>query len=1482
MEKLIRGEINEASMEELRKVMPKKKLMVFVSSTFLDTNLERDILHRKILPDLEKRGQQHEVQVIFYDMRFGVKDENTKDHMTWVACKEAIQQCQEGSDGLFFLSLQADRYGYRPLPKYLDEKVLVESVNAKDHSQESLELLREWYILDENHFPPRYELRPLTVGDDGKIGPLEYWNKVLPLLRDSVFDSVAFETSFTTDDQALLVNRSVTEWETLFGLGCDKDRCYWVHRSFDTEKLKTFCFENSENCNKLTDGIKDVLPEKPILFKLDNLKAKMKSALRADQVCEFLEPLSPSDYFDETRSSEYLREWERVTRNCLENELERIALKSDEWRKGYDGIPVDHLEEILHHCSFAYSKASNFFGREELVENASTVLKKADEKAESATLSGVALALVGRSGCGKTSLMSKLALSHMDARIPTIIRFCGTSKFSYDGLKLIQSISVQLLAIYKKQEQLEKLLTAIPSQDYKTAVDYFQNLMSEYPVNLFIDSLDQLVNRYEERSKLTFLRDIKPHERSRIIVSTLPDELDEAGKAGKCFYRCEKTLKAGNVICVEVGVMDTTDSVQKTIKELLSCKQRKLTNDQWRTAMNAVMQEPTILYINLAMEVLTQWRSFNSDVTLQPTVKGLINQIFSGLEKDFGREFTSTALALITYAREGVNDPEMQDLLTLHDKVMKEIFQYSKLHFFPMHVWLRLKYVVKNLVTEKENHCIRWYHRQLWETASERYSDKKIECHQIMGKYFTNRYDSVVMKHKDIMQQPLVLNDISIWSKESLINRRRVIEGYHHLIKGGLLDEAVDEICSLEFVCASGYCADIFNLVRGVAKVLPGYNGGTDRKKTLDHYFRWIRKAANRIASSPFWMVRSTAGEEPEDSEVRRISLRSIVIPDGNWNKCNIVSCFTRSACDRLEMDIKCSGYVSSVSWNHDSSKIVSGSDDNTIKIWDAVSGELLSTLEGHSDVVHSVSWNHDSSKIVSGSADKTIKIWDAVSGELLSTLEGHSGCVWSVSWNHDSSKIVSGSDDNTTKIWGVVSGELLSTSEGHSDAVHSVSWNHDSSKIVSGSDDNTIRIWDAVSGELLSSLEGHSSAVLSVSWNHDGSKIVSGSYDSAIKIWDAVSGELLSTFEADSGAVLSVSWNHDSSKIVSGYDYRTIKIWDAVGGGLLSTLKGHSGSVSSVSWNHDNSKIISGSADNTIKTWDVVSIELMDTLEGHSSEVYSVSWNHDSTKIVTGSFDNTIKIWGDVSGVLLSTLEGHSAAVVSVSWNHDSSKIVSGSLDKTIKIWDAVSGGLLSTLEGHSGWVYSVSWNHDNSKIVSGSDDNTIKIWSTVSGELLSTLEGHSDAVHAVSWNHDSSKIVSGSFDNTIKIWDAVSGELLTTLKGHSSTVISVSWNHDSSKIVSGSDDNTIKIWDAVSGELLSTLEGHSDGVHSVSWNYGSSEIVSGSFDNTIKIWGAVSGELLGTLKGHSAGVTSVSWNHDSSKIVSGAADNQIKIWAA
>ena len=195
--------------------------------------------------------------------------------------------------------------------------------------------------------------------------------------------------------------------------------------------------------------------------------------------------------------------------------------------------------------------------------------------------------------------------------------------------------------------------------------------------------------------------------------------------------------------------------------------------------------------------------------------------------------------------------------------------------------------------------------------------------------------------------------------------------------------------------------------------------------------------------------------------------------------------------------------YVNSVSFSPDGKRIVSGSSDKTIRIWDATTGKELETLEGHTIAVNSVSFSPDGKRIVSGSYDRTIRIWDATTGEVLDTLEGHTRAVKTVSFSPDGKRIVSCSGDNTIRIWDATTGKVLETLEGYTDDVNSVSFSPDSKRIVSGSDDRTIRIWDATTGKKLETLEGHTEGVSSVSFSPDGKRIVSGSSDNTIRIWD-------------------------------------------------------------------------------------------------------------------------------------------------------------------------------------------------------------------------------------------------------------------------------------------------------------------------------------------------------------------------------------------
>jgi WD40 repeat protein len=1517
---------------------PKWRLMVFVSSTFTDTQHERNLLLESIQPRLRETGRQHGISVTFVDMRWGIRDESTIDHGTWTECQKSIERCEEDSTGMFFMSLQSDKYGYRSLPKY----VTVDDYKSRLAGSPDLEireLAAKWYILDTNSTPPHYVLHNLNVNsDNGYNWKQDFWTAVLPALR-APLAGVCLDTSLCTD---LLVDRSVTEWEAKYAMMRDGnlERCLWLHRSFSGGVT-----EAADPKQELFDGHDEATKQK-----LQALKAYMRQRIPSSHVAT-TDDISVRNFNElDEEWNEYLSAWEALVGNRMQKELDSIIALKTSWELDGDGVNIEGaiLEDILHHGAWAYEKCATFVGREDLIQDCLSIICGSRD---SGNRYGISLALVASSGMGKTALMAKLAqqlyvrevtsvadavttndeastpkspkkvvaspksgetlpqrnrtssrsehtTSRSDASTtdiragrPVIIRFCGTNRFSKNGLQLVRSICHQILGAVDLQQGRERSLLGVVPQKYELAVTFLHNLLADNAVILLIDSLDQLSDLNQARSQLSFLKGVRPHPDTRIIVSTLPDDFKEDLRGGKnYFYGCCTKIEEANVrqVVMKSHISSTGECVEtvkfhQMMKDVLRNRRRDLTVPQWKLVSSCLDVEATALYVTLAVRIVEPWRSSDdmSQLTLAPTVRGIISQLLDSVEVIYGKNLVRTALALITYSVDGISDNEMEDLLSLDETVLIEVFQYHKptTRRLPSHVWLRIREGLAGLVAERDRGCIAWYHRQLLEAADVRYADKKVHVHSLMARYFGDLVDTNDRESKKISAQPLLLTNVRVWFGEAVVNTRRCVEAVPHLLESGMLMEAMQEICHLEKICAIVKCGEGFNLVQHAVRLNDLVSASPDYDEKSKHrvhdYMRWLKQCMTAITRDPtHFIMDSCTATQPFTSIVRDdwLSLnqrfKKAGLSSGNLRKGGIFSVVLGGTQHFSSLLCRISGHtdaINSVAFCCDGIRLASGSDDTTVRIWDSNTGALLVSLEGHKESVTAITWSPDGERVASASRDQSVFIWNASTGSLISKLVGHSTAVLDVAWSMDGTRIVSASHDMIVRIWDP-SGRSVLKLEGHTSAVNCVACSPDGRLIASGSSDRTVRVWSTLQGNQIRVLAEHYDVVRTISFSPDGSRLISGDVSRVI-VWDALSG-MQYYVQHSIEPICAVQYNHDGSHIVFGSGGGRLRVRDAVSETLLFVMDSQSGSANSVGWSPDGRRIVSGSADHTIGIWDAINQPEggFNPTEGHSASVTSVSWSPEGRRLASASTDESVIIWNVVTGRVIASLKRHTGAVHSTSWSPDGLKVVSGSSDSTLRIWDSQKGDCLLTVYHPTGVIVStVSWSPDGIRILSGSDDGICRIWSASSGKLLGEVSIGNEEVSSASWSPDGTQFATvfipkfGESDGIVSIWDSLTLAMLLKLKGKA-----MSWSPTGNKVV-------------IAPQQFN--ETKTEYIGSLSWSSATDRIARASGGQLV-ISSATAGSQLVKIDGHAGDMVCVCWSPDGSQIASVTKDNRIRVW--
>ncbi len=259
-------------------------------------------------------------------------------------------------------------------------------------------------------------------------------------------------------------------------------------------------------------------------------------------------------------------------------------------------------------------------------------------------------------------------------------------------------------------------------------------------------------------------------------------------------------------------------------------------------------------------------------------------------------------------------------------------------------------------------------------------------------------------------------------------------------------------------------------------------------------------------------------------------------------------------------------GSIYTLCLSRDGRTLVSGGRDTTLKVWNlhtvsnytsispmsrAIGDGLRCTLTGHSESINTVAISPDGQLLVSGSEDNTIKLWDLETEECLATLEGHEAGVKAVAISPDGQLLVSGSADNTIKLWQLPGGkdepiciDPIYTLTGHTDWVKCLAISPDGQVLASGSQDKTIKLWQLETGELKSTLVGHWGEVNCIAISPDGQRLTSCSWDETIRLWHLGTLKQLHSLSGHQGAIACFAISPDGQPLVSSSWDHTMRVW--------------------------------------------------------------------------------------------------------------------------------------------------------------------------------------------------------------------------------------------------------------------------------------------------------------------------------------------------
>eukprot|EP00050_Salpingoeca_kvevrii_P002198 m.188387 g.188387 ORF g.188387 m.188387 type:complete len:1353 (-) comp10557_c0_seq21:1289-5347(-) len=683
---------------------PSQIVRIFVSSTFTDTEVERNWFMRFCNPAIAAWCESRlGVQFQAVDMRWGVRDEASDEHTTVDLCLRELTDCQTKSRSLTVVSLQAQKYGFRPFPASIPEDEYRRLYNAVATTQEKM-LLDDWFEHDANAVPPAYVLKNVSsyLGPDwmGSKEKRAQWNTIYTSIQSSLR---AAAQATLSPERRHLYEMSVTEAEILKGIledpNADK-RCLWFRRNFlglESALKDPVAGRFIDLHPRKQDLDKDV---RSLHHKLTN--ERMAKHLPESNIFEYSLDWKPRGLRPDLYS-EHAAYAARICRDYCKSVVDFIVR---DITASNNDPPV--VSESLVHMNFARTLEQEAYQPDEFAFKIKEYIKS-DSRSP--------LVLYGAGGSGRTVAAACAVQYALTVSDIVAARFVGVTPASAEISPLLLSICQQVInALGVSNSELASITTSTAmANEWYNILEHAAATTPEKQIVVLIDGIEQLRAADHPHDMLWLPGVIPPNIKLILSLHVESEAYNNATLA---------LPERSSYIEIRPLRLENGPAVLKTLMKKYN---RKLTPEQEKAILSRFNEaDCSPLYLRIAAEMARTWRSTccDAEALLPRDLPGIIQKQFESIERAHGELLVSRAFGYICASRFGLALSELLDLLNKDEEVLSSVFQHwtPPDRKIPSLLWSRLERDLEGVLALRGEHALYgWFSRSHSIEAQKRY-----------------------------------------------------------------------------------------------------------------------------------------------------------------------------------------------------------------------------------------------------------------------------------------------------------------------------------------------------------------------------------------------------------------------------------------------------------------------------------------------------------------------------------------------------------------------------------------------------------------------------------------------------------------------------------------------------------------------------------------------------------------------------------------